>query len=73
MPILMTGGGAAARTVVVKSRGHFRAALDQWFPPERIWQIDVPGLNMLVLSRFEYKRCLRPIFPLDPDMAWAPG
>ncbi len=63
---------AAARTVVVKSRGHFRAAFDQWFPNERIHNIDVPGLNMPVLSRFGFKRCPRPIFPLDPDMEWAP-
>ena len=63
----------AARTVVVKSRGHFRAAFDQWFPPERIWNIDVPGLNMPVLSRFGFKRCPRPIFPLDPEMTWAPA
>jgi len=63
---------AQARTVVVKSRGHFRAAFDQWFPNERIHQIDVPGLNMPVLSRFGFKRCPRPIFPLDPDVNWAP-
>jgi microcystin degradation protein MlrC len=63
----------AARTVVVKSRGHFRAAFDLWFPNERIWQVDVPGLNMPVLSRFGYTRCPRPVFPLDPDMVWAPA
>jgi microcystin degradation protein MlrC len=64
---------AAARSVVVKSRGHFRAAFDEWFAPKRIAQVDVPGLNMPVLSRFGYTRCPRPIFPLDPDMDWAPG
>jgi microcystin degradation protein MlrC len=63
---------SAARTVVVKSRGHFRAAFDQWFPNERIHNIDVPGLNMPVLSRFGFKRCPRPIFPLDADVEWAP-
>ncbi|MSP50400.1 MAG: hypothetical protein EXQ95_13880 [Alphaproteobacteria bacterium] len=50
-----------------------RAAFDAWFPPERIGHVDVPGLDMTVLSQFGFKRCPRPIFPLDPDMTWTPG
>ncbi|MBT3305543.1 MAG: M81 family metallopeptidase, partial [Alphaproteobacteria bacterium] len=46
---------AAARTVVVKSRGHFRAGFDEFFDDERVIEIDVPGLTSPVLSRFDFK------------------
>jgi microcystin degradation protein MlrC len=63
---------AAARTVVVKSRGHFRAAFDEFFPPERIYSVDAPGLTSPILSRFDFQRLPRPVVPLDPDTEWTP-
>ncbi len=63
---------AEARSVVVKSRGHFRAAFDQLFPDERIVEVDVPGLTTPVLSRVPYRDVPRPIFPLDDDLDWSP-
>jgi microcystin degradation protein MlrC len=63
---------AAARSVIVKSRGHFRAAFDLLFPDERIVEVDVPGLTTPVLSRVPYRDLPRPIFPLDTDFAWSP-
>ncbi len=63
---------AAARSVIVKSRGHFRAAFDLHFPDERIVEVDVPGLTTPVLSRVPYRHVPRPIYPLDPDMSWSP-
>jgi microcystin degradation protein MlrC len=63
---------AAARSVIVKSRGHFRAAFDLHFPDERIVEVDVPGLTTPVLSRVPYRDVPRPIYPLDPDMRWSP-
>lgn len=63
---------AAARTVVVKSRGHFRAAFDEFFPPERIYSVDAPGLTSPVLSRFDFRHLPRPVVPLDPITAWTP-
>ncbi|AOB30948.1 MlrC family protein 3 [Bordetella sp. H567] len=63
---------AAARTVVVKSRGHFRAAFDEFFPPERIHSVDAPGLTSPILSRFDFRRLPRPVVPLDPDTEWTP-
>ena len=63
---------AAARSVVVKSRGHFRAAFDQLFSDDRIVEVDVPGLTTPVLARVPYRDVPRPIFPLDPDMTWSP-
>jgi microcystin degradation protein MlrC len=62
----------AARTVVVKSRGHFRAGFDGIFPPERTYEIDTPGLTSPVLTRFDFKHLPRPVFPLDEDASWTP-
>ena len=61
-----------ARSVIVKSRGHFRAGFDEFFPDERIIEVDVPGLTTPVLSRVPYRHAPRPIFPLDADVVWAP-
>ncbi len=62
---------AAARSVIVKSRGHFRAAFDLHFADEHIIEVDAPGLTTPVLSRAPYRDASRPIYPLDPDMAWS--
>ena len=61
---------AAARSVIVKSRGHFRAAFDIFFTDERIVEVDVPGLTTPILSRVPYRHVPRPIYPLDPEMRW---
>ena len=60
------------RSLVVKSRGHFRAAFDELFPDERIVEVDVPGLTTPILTRVPYRNVPRPIYPLDPDMSWSP-
>ena len=56
---------AAARCVVVKSRGHFRAGFDEFAPPEHIHEVDTAGLTSPVLTNFAWKRLPRPIWPLD--------
>jgi microcystin degradation protein MlrC len=61
---------AAARSVIVKSRGHFRAAFDLLFPDDRIVEVDVPGLTTPILTRVPYRNVPRPIYPLDPEMDW---
>jgi microcystin degradation protein MlrC len=63
---------AAARSVIVKSRGHFRAAFDLLFSDDRIIEVDVPGLTTPILSRVPYRNVPRPIYPLDLDMSWSP-
>lgn len=63
---------ADASTVVVKSRGHFRAGFLPWFPPERVHEIDTGGLTSPVLERWPLSRIPRPSFPLDPDAEWTP-
>ncbi|MCC7283913.1 MAG: MlrC C-terminal domain-containing protein, partial [Acetobacteraceae bacterium] len=64
---------AKARSLMVKSRGHFRAGFDEFFAGERIIEVDVPGLTTVVLSRVPWKHVPRPIWPLDPDVAWQPA
>ncbi len=61
-----------ARGVVVKSRGHFRAGFDEFFAPDRVIEVDCPGLTSPVLTRFPFKRLPRPSIPLDADAAWTP-
>src|SRR5260370_813689 len=56
---------AAARSVAVKSRGHFRGGFDEFFGPEQIVEVDLPGLTSPILSRFEWTRLPRPVIPLD--------
>jgi len=63
----------AARTVVVKSRGHFRGGFDEFFPPQRVIEVDTPGLTSPVLERLQFKGLPRPVFPLDADAQWNGG
>ena len=62
-----------APVVCVKSRGHFRAGFDLWFAPERVFEVDTPGLTSPVLNRFDWKGLPRPVYPLDEDTVWAPA
>jgi microcystin degradation protein MlrC len=62
----------AARIVVVKSRGHFRGGFDEFFPPERVLEVDTPGLTSPVIERLPFKGLPRPVFPLDPEVNWTP-
>jgi microcystin degradation protein MlrC len=58
------------RSLVVKSRGHFRAGFDDIFADEQIVEVDAPGLTTPVLSRVPYENIPRPMYPLYPNMAW---
>nr|WP_281419570.1 MlrC C-terminal domain-containing protein [Falsiroseomonas tokyonensis] len=60
----------AARTIVVKSRGHFRAGFDIYATPDRILEVDAPGLVSPVLSRFDFRGLPRPVYPLDAEASW---
>jgi microcystin degradation protein MlrC len=61
---------ATVRTLVVKSRGHFRAAFEGFAPPERILEVDCPGLTTPNLRTLAWRRLPRPIYPLDDDATW---
>ncbi len=63
---------AAARTVCVKSRGHFRAGFQPWFPPETVYEVDTAGLTAPVLERFNWQNLPRPVYPLDEEATWSP-
>ncbi|MBN9307950.1 M81 family metallopeptidase [Devosia sp.] len=61
---------AKARSVIVKSRGHFRAGFDEFFRADQVIEVDAPGLSSPVLSRFDFKHLPRPVFPIDRDVTW---
>ena len=63
---------ATARTVVVKSRGHFRAGFLRYFQPGQVIEADVPGLTSPNLENFDFRSVQRPIYPLDLDATWTP-
>jgi microcystin degradation protein MlrC len=60
------------RSVIVKSRGHFRAGFDEYFAPDQVIEVDAPGLSSPILSRFEFKYLPRPVFPIDAQATWSP-
>jgi microcystin degradation protein MlrC len=62
-----------ARSVVVKSRGHFRGGFDEFFGPEQIMEVDLPGLTSPMLDRFTWTRLPRPVIPLDEGVEWRPA
>ena len=62
----------AARVVVVKSRGHFRGGFDEFFTPDRIIEVDAPGLTSPALERFPWTRMPRPVYPMDEQTTWVP-
>ena len=64
---------AAARCVVLKSRGHFRAGFDEFAPPGRIHEVDTAGLTSPVLANFNWKRLPRPVWPLDAATMTSPS
>jgi len=62
---------ARARSVAVKSRGHFRGGFDEFFSPEQIVEVDLPGLTSPMLSRFTWTRLPRPVIPLDDGVEFS--
>jgi microcystin degradation protein MlrC len=57
------------RILVLKSAAHFRAA----FEPiaTKVIEVDAPGISSPDLTRFDYKRLRRPMYPLDADASWS--
>jgi microcystin degradation protein MlrC len=63
---------AAARVVVVKSRGHFRGGFDEFFRHDQVIEVDAPGLTSPILSRFPWRYMPRPVLPIDETAQWTP-
>jgi microcystin degradation protein MlrC len=57
-------------SLTVKSRGHFRAAFDEWYPDEAIVEVDAAGLTSPILERYAWKALRRPVWPLDRETQW---
>lgn len=62
-----------ARTVVVKSRGHFRAGFLPWFPPSQVKEVDTAGVTTPVIEKLPFEGLPRPCYPLDEDATWSPA
>lgn len=60
----------AVDTLVVKSRGHFRAGFLPWFESSQVYEVDTEGLTSPVLERWPLTRIPRPSYPLDRDTCW---
>ncbi len=60
------------RTLVVKSRGHFRAAFDDFTEAANILEVDCPGLTTPKLASLPWTRMPRPIEPIDEGVIWQP-
>ncbi len=58
------------RVLVAKSRGHYRAAFDEFTSPDRMIDVDCPGLTTPNLKQLPWTRMPRPIFPIDEDVSW---
>lgn len=58
------------RILIVKSRGHYRAGFDEFFPNDRIHDVDSPGLTTPNLSQIHFKRLPRPVWPLEKEATW---
>jgi microcystin degradation protein MlrC len=61
------------RSLVLKSRGHFRAGFDEFFTDDRIIEADCPGLVTPMLARVPFRHIRRPMWPFDPDLQWSPS
>jgi microcystin degradation protein MlrC len=59
-------------SLTVKSRGHFRAGFDEWYPDAAIVEVDAAGLTSPLLERFQWKALRRPSWPLDAETQWTP-
>jgi microcystin degradation protein MlrC len=59
-------------SLTVKSRGHFRAGIDEWYPDKSIIEVDAAGLTSPMLQRFPWKGLPRPVWPLDAQTRWEP-
>ncbi|CAA9549870.1 MAG: hypothetical protein AVDCRST_MAG70-830 [uncultured Thermomicrobiales bacterium] len=58
------------RILVLKSAAHFRAAYEPI--ATKVIEVDAPGISSPKLNTFDHRQLRRPIYPLDPEMRWAP-
>jgi microcystin degradation protein MlrC len=59
------------RVLVAKSRGHYRAAFDQFTSTDRMIDVDCPGLTSPNLKQLPWTRMPRPVFPIHEEVSWS--
>ena len=62
---------ASIHTLIVKSRGHFRAGFKSWFDDKDVYEIDTVGLTSPVLDRWNFQNVPPSWFPFDQDSEWS--
>ncbi len=60
-----------AHTVIVKSRGHFRAGFKSWFEDTEVYEIDTVGLTSPVLEKWNFQNIPLSSFPFDQKSVWS--
>ena len=68
--IIVKSRGHFRAAIIVKSRGHFRAGFAPWFDGSNIYEIDTVGLTSPVLSRWDFKNVPQPSFPFQTKAEW---
>lgn len=63
----------ALKCAVLKSTVQFRSGFDEFFTPEQIFEVALPGVLSFNLTDFDFKGLPRPIWPLDENAAWVPS
>jgi microcystin degradation protein MlrC len=61
------------RSIVLKSRGHFRASFDGLATDQNVIEVDTPGPTSPNLATFQWTHLPRPIHGLDADATWQPA
>lgn len=64
---------SAAKVVVVKSRGHFRAGFAHLFEGDQIIEVGTPGVATAELHQLEFHHLRRPMYPIDEIAGWTPA
>ena len=59
------------RTLVVKARGSYKVAFDEYIALENMIQVDTLGRTSPVLTRYPWKNLPRPVYPVDRDFEWS--
>ncbi|MEM9422753.1 MAG: MlrC C-terminal domain-containing protein, partial [Pseudomonadota bacterium] len=59
-----------ANAVIVKSRGHFRAAFEPIADDSQVHEVDAPGLTTADIASIPWKSLPRPVYPMDKVDDW---
>ena len=56
----------------VTTGADFRTGFDEWYPDNKILEVDAAGLTSPMFERYPWKALPRPVWPLDAGTQWTP-